>query len=942
MRENRRSGEEVLEFVDEFAAGWRAIPGKPLPTITGKLEKVDSLRPYARLADEFERRKRERGFVEFSDQVAAAAEIVERDPSVAEEVRSRVRVVILDEYQDTSVAQTDLLAALFAGQPVMAVGDPKQSIYGWRGASAANMRRFGDDFRTGGVRYELTVSWRNAASILEVANRVAAPLPEAADAAELRSRPDAPDGEVVARWLLADTDEAAAIADWLHERFVADPAGAERTGAVLVRARAHMTPIAAALAKRGVPHRVLGLGGLLSTPEIVDLNAVLRVAADEHAGNELVRLLVGAGTELGLADVVALRRLAEWLAGRDAELREVDRELQRAVRDRPQANDETASLVEALEHLRTAPDDRLDRFGLSAEGMRRARELARILHHLRTRLHLPLVDLIDTAIRAARLDLETVANPRNPIGAANLDAYLEAVRAYTAANPEARLEEFLDWLELAESDDRLEQIADVPEQRGVVQLTTMHSAKGLEWDVVAVPQLTAGTMPKVHGRDAWVARGRLPYPLRRDTADLPRLDWSHWSDFADFKREFGPDEVVHDPVTGLPRPSFVTAEMERQEQEYRRLAYVAVTRARDELLLTTSRWRGRLKNPVWPSTFLHEMVGGLELEVPPGGAPFALLAGAPRRAEAGDPDKPARAAIDAALGGNPNDTDSRVAWPRPPMPGDRLERARSLAARVASLAAHPAGPSRFDAVIELLLAEREARTRGRGLELPDRFGASYFSDLLADPVRIARDAARPMPQEPFRATLLGNLFHAWVESLYTDDTAGAAWLDGLEPADAELADTGLARASDDDRRRLEECKRAFLGSRFAPSRMRPIAVELPIESPLAGATIVGKLDAVYEHPGEGGAPSMIEIVDWKTGRAPRTDDERAERELQLMLYAHAYSASYGVPIERIRATLYYVAVDREIVLERIPPLAELEARLERAREITRDAASRST
>src|SRR6185312_12265417 len=81
-----------------------------------------------------------------SDQVALALEIVRTMPTVAEEYRDRFRVVLLDEYQDTSVVQTWLLSELFAGRPVMAVGDPNQSIYGWRGASAANLEAFASQF----------------------------------------------------------------------------------------------------------------------------------------------------------------------------------------------------------------------------------------------------------------------------------------------------------------------------------------------------------------------------------------------------------------------------------------------------------------------------------------------------------------------------------------------------------------------------------------------------------------------------------------------------------------------------------------------------------------------------------------------------------------------------------------------------------------------------
>src|SRR5690606_19611179 len=98
----------------------------------------------ADLAADYEAEKVRRGVVEYADQVALA-----------------LRVVLLDEYQDTSVVQTRLLAELFGGHPVMAVGDPHQSIYGWRGASAANLDEFATRFQATGARFQLSTSWRN-------------------------------------------------------------------------------------------------------------------------------------------------------------------------------------------------------------------------------------------------------------------------------------------------------------------------------------------------------------------------------------------------------------------------------------------------------------------------------------------------------------------------------------------------------------------------------------------------------------------------------------------------------------------------------------------------------------------------------------------------------------------------------------------------------------
>ncbi len=93
------------------------------------------------------RRKQAREVLDHGDQVALAARIAARHPEVGAAERGRYQVVLLDEYQDTSHAQLVLLRALFGGgHPVTAVGDPCQSIYGWRGASAGNLRRFATDF----------------------------------------------------------------------------------------------------------------------------------------------------------------------------------------------------------------------------------------------------------------------------------------------------------------------------------------------------------------------------------------------------------------------------------------------------------------------------------------------------------------------------------------------------------------------------------------------------------------------------------------------------------------------------------------------------------------------------------------------------------------------------------------------------------------------------
>lgn len=956
MRDNGLTGTDVETFVARFTE-WlgsreRGVTeagrqGPKSETVQKLVANVDRLPVLARLADEYQRRKRHFSVIEFSDQVATATEILAQDPAIGDEIRAQTKLVILDEYQDTSVGQTALFSSLFRGHGVMAVGDPKQSIYAWRGASAGNMRRFHRDFSNVDQpknEYTLSTSWRNDRDVLAAANRVAAPLPESRDGVILAAREGAAAGNICASYFLTQDQESAAIADWFAERFIDNAAvWSEKTGAVLVRARNQMQSVAEALAARGVPHRVIGLGGLLGTPEVVDLNCLLRAASDETAGNELLRLLVGARFELGLADIEALSQLARQTGQ------------SRQLRGSHHAQQEADSLSEALDLVPTLSTERREQLGMSEAGFERLCEAAELLREVRHDLTLPLVELVDSTIRRSRLEIETAANPNKAVGAANLDAYLDAVRAYTATNPTADINEFLEWLEAAEADDQHTEVDEVPEDRGIVQITTMHSAKGLEWDAVAIPQLNESKMPKNYSGKGWFERNQLPYPLRQDRDDLPRFAGLDFQDpqalrasaitLYDIKQEF--DKKIPG--------SFASQNSKRGIAEDRRLAYVAITRARSDLWLSSCRWVGRNSTPAYPSPFLHEAISALlasggenprftslaaidtSLFAQPGEDLSDALAMVPAPENADQTPqlvvtKDTAYVLDesgqyvecgrkAVLADSPVLEKHEIEhWPRPPMAAEPLARRREQAQQLRELidSETELNAGRYELLIDLMLAERDAKQAPRSFDLPDQFGASYFHELIEHPEQSALDYARPMPQRPTAASLVGNLFHGWVESMFTDQSAGARFLDGLEPDIDEGGDAGLARASSADRDRLEAFKATFMNSRFAPTKLRPTHVELPIDAPLGERMVRGKIDAVYEHP-----DGTVEIVDWKTGAPPRGAEQRRSRELQLMLYAHAYAESYRVPLSRISATLYYLAADEELRVDEILPRQEL-------------------
>ena len=265
--------------------------------------------------------KRRRELLDFGDVVALAAELARDCPGVRAAERAAHPVVLLDEYQDTGAAQEVLLAALFGdGHPVTAVGDPCQSIYGWRGASAGTLRRFPAAFgATRTTPRTLRTTYRSGGRVLLLANAVSDELRrEGVRVPELSARPGAEESGQVRCALLTDAGaEAAWVAGQVRDAVQAlepDPAGRHwARAAVLCRKRSMFPALRAAFEGLDVPVEVVGLGGLLAVPEVADLVATLRVLDDPTADADLLRLLTGPRWRIGPRDLARLGRHARDL-----------------------------------------------------------------------------------------------------------------------------------------------------------------------------------------------------------------------------------------------------------------------------------------------------------------------------------------------------------------------------------------------------------------------------------------------------------------------------------------------------------------------------------------------------------------------------------------------------------------------------------------------------
>lgn len=891
MVDNAADPDELLTFADGFRGlaalrpARRPAQAEPVKGVLDLVDRVASLEVLVPLAVEYGRRKRELGLIEYADQVALAARALSRDPAAIAPYRQRHRAVFLDEYQDTSVSQTRLLSRLFAGLRVMAVGDPNQAIYGWRGASSGNLAGFPADFGdVAAPRFQLATSWRNSERILAAANAlVAAPAAAAPTAGvlRLRARCGADEG-AVDTIIAADAEqEAAEVATWLESRLTP-----ESTAAVLFRVRATMPAFARALAERGIPHEIVGFAGVLDSAEVVDLLCALHVVADAEADNELVRLLSGTRWRIGPADLAALGRFAAEVASYGDDGARLDPEVARSMRQSV-AGDEHASLVDALDllHQPSRPIARLiDRVGFTEVALQRLERASRLFAGLRRDAHLPIVEFVRLVIERIGLDIELQANESLAHPLRNLHALMAKVSDYDRTVSAATLPGLLAWLERVGEQENLS-LESAPARPGVVQLLTVHAAKGLEWDHVVVPRMVLGELPtKPRSTRGWVTVGELPYEFRGDSADLPEFDWREATDSTDLTRRF---------------KAFAELERQRHLAEERRIAYVALTRGRHDLLLSASPYRDATSRAAELSPFLVALA-----------AAEAIPDLADVYAQMPAPDEAVTQWYD---------------WPNDPL-GARRPRVEAAAQHVRAAAgrlltdAEPAELGVWRPRIEGLLREREEQAQTLLLPLPERVAASRFKDFVLQPEQAAAAIYRPMPSHPYAQTRVGTLFHEWVEQRYrnADQTLPLA-ADRL----AEFGrDSGLAATADDadelapvtpvvldaeSGRMLQRLCETFERSRWGARR--PVAVETQIRLPLSGAQVVCKLDAVFA------TDDGYEVVDWKTGRPPADDEQLRARQLQLALYRLAWAAHTGVDVERVSARFYYVADDVEIAPE---------------------------
>lgn len=479
------------------------------------------------------------------------------DPTALAAQRSRFRRVFVDEYQDVDPAQVELIELLANGaDELIVVGDPDQSIYGFRGAAAGAMSRF-----TADDTVNLTVSRRMPPVLLTATRRVAARIPGPVSHRDLRALPRSDDGFLEIRTLSTPNQEAALVADRFR-RLHAESGFEYSSMAVVMRAPARQGDVfRRALIAAGVPVTVGATAPLPENPLVAGFLRLLRIAREpeELDGDAALSLLL---SPIGQMDALTIRRLRR--AVRAVPTAAGTRGAATSSQPAPAAPQSGELIAEILLGRRPLPG------GL-------AEDLARRVRAVRNLVDIAIDSRPEPAAETALWRLWQASGLAEQLAAdcerggdrarrasSDLDAVLmlfDRAADLAAQLPAAGIGGLIDLL----ADEKVSALAVTPVREDAVSIVSAHAAKGLEWEVVAVVGVQDEVWPDLRPRPSLLRVGEL-----FDAAD-------------------GISATV-------PAPSGLADE--------RRLFYVAATRARRHLMVTAVD-----NSETVPSRFVYEIAG---------------------------------------------------------------------------------------------------------------------------------------------------------------------------------------------------------------------------------------------------------------------------------------------------------------------------------------------
>ena len=741
-----------------------------------------------RVYQRYQEALRETGALDFGDLVVEVLRLFRERPALLAQYQEQFSSILVDEFQDTNVAQIALVSTLAARhRNLCVVGDDDQAIYRFRGASYASFLLFQERFPEART-IRLTQNYRSSPPVLASAEQLIQANGGDRYDPDKRLWTAESGGDPVEVVVCQDyQQEARVVVDRIRalHQAMPEPERSYDRIAVLYRAHKHRERIVELLEREEIPHVVIGGMALLEDEAVKDVVACLRVVHNPSDSVSLFRVLTLPFVGLSLADLVQITRAAKQ------QQRTVYETLRspRAVTLRPAARRQAKQFLTFLHELhRTGLRDGLEAL------------VRRILEEVSYR---PMLDSgIDARARGALM---------------NLSRWYRFVRQYGEAQPGRRaLADFLHFLEVYDEAGG-EVRDDVPAQSVAgVQLMTIHQAKGLEFDWVIMPGLVQGRFPSRNRPEP------VPFPVALMKERLPSGDF--------------------------------------HLQEERRLCYVAMTRARRGLILTT------VDRPYHrPSVFVRQLSPPPSEWTEAGAALIRLVADPPTLLERAEPELSRAQMVTLAQ-------EQEIVGILQTLKQLTPEDSKAVDAQIArlvevarSLVTAPQAP-------ELIPPPKELKLSFSQLE------AYRYCPLKYQYAYLYQIPTRPTPQMQ-----LGTNIHACLEAFARRLMAGQApTLDELLAIYEETwRSDGYADAKVEERDKT--LGRELVTKYFEVNRETlrpPLFVEKPFLIRVGEAWLQGFIDRIDPQP-----DGRVEVLDYKTGR-PKTTAEVGDR-LQLNIYALA-------------------------------------------------------
>ena len=529
-----------IEAYEAFAHKLQALPN----TLEEEKEEAEKAGELARVYREYANLKIQENIMDYNDLISNTLKALRSKASLRKKYQTMFKYILVDEFQDTNIAQNELVF-LLAGvkQNITVVGDDDQSIYKWRGAAISNILDLKKRLPKTKI-VVLTKNYRSSHAILDASYRcIQHNNPDRLEVVEhidkklecMKRAIGKPIGFV---WKNTSDDEAQWVAEDIEKQHESGKLWSDCT--ILLRANDHKEPFIRSLTRNNIPYQILGIDNILNTKEIKDIIAVLDILANPKDNVSLFRVMTMECFDIPLRDVLLLTATAKQ---------------------------QGISIFESFEWV--SQKDQTVKIIWSPGGVEKLSAWFDQLHQLMSMIPTKTAGeilyrfLIESGLYKKFANPKTVSDEQ---AALNIAEFFSMIKSYETTHENATVFVVRDWIHLM---IELKEAKRMPKSdmsvKDAVNIVTIHSAKGLEFDIVYMGSL-------VEGR----------FPSRNRSEQIPVSD-------------------------ALVKEIRVSADSHMQEE--RRLFYVGLTRAKEQLYLTGARWYPDNKREKKVSPFVIETLG---------------------------------------------------------------------------------------------------------------------------------------------------------------------------------------------------------------------------------------------------------------------------------------------------------------------------------------------